>query len=66
MAAVGLGKTHLDAGHYWGHHINKVRGNPVEIAYVSGENFLYQVVRCIREDKMTARLDESIATLISG
>jgi chromosomal replication initiator protein len=37
-----------------GHHINKVRGNPVEIAYVSGENFLYQVVRCIREDKMTA------------
>ncbi|HEX8463657.1 MAG TPA: DnaA/Hda family protein, partial [Abditibacterium sp.] len=49
---VGLGKTHLMQA--IGHHINKVRGNPVEIAYVSGENFLYQVVRCIREDKMTA------------
>jgi chromosomal replication initiator protein len=49
---VGLGKTHLMQA--IGHHINRVRGNPVEIAYVSGENFLYQVVRCIREDKMTA------------
>ncbi len=49
---VGLGKTHLMQA--IGHHIGKVRGNPVEIAYVSGENFLYQVVRCIREDKMTA------------
>lgn len=49
---VGLGKTHLMQA--IGHHINKVRGNPVEIAYVSGENFLYQVVRCIREDRMTA------------
>ncbi len=48
---VGLGKTHLMQA--IGHHINKVRGNPVEIAYVSGENFLYQVVRCIREDRMT-------------
>jgi chromosomal replication initiator protein len=26
----------------------------MEIVYVSGENFLYQVVRCIREDRMTA------------
>lgn len=49
---VGLGKTHLMQA--IGHHINKVRGNPVEIAYVSGENFLYQVVRCIREDRMIA------------
>jgi chromosomal replication initiator protein len=49
---VGLGKTHLMQA--IGHHINKVRGNPIEIAYVSGENFLYQVVRCIREDRMTA------------
>jgi chromosomal replication initiator protein len=38
---VGLGKTHL-------------MQSPAEIVYVSGENFLYQVVRCIREDRMTA------------
>src|SRR4028119_1195879 len=37
-----------------GHHINTARSNPAEIVYVSGENFLYQVVRCIREDRMTA------------
>lgn len=49
---VGLGKTHLMQA--IGHHITKVRNSPVEIAYVSGENFLYQVVRCIREDRMTA------------
>jgi len=49
---VGLGKTHLMQA--IGHHINERNGNPVEIAYVSGENFLYQVVRCIREDRMTA------------
>jgi chromosomal replication initiator protein len=49
---VGLGKTHLMQA--IGHHVNKSRGNPAEIVYVSGENFLYQVVRCIREDRMTA------------
>jgi len=49
---VGLGKTHLMQA--IGHYVNKTRGNPVEIVYVSGENFLYQVVRCIREDRMTA------------
>src|SRR4028119_1938868 len=37
-----------------GHFINTRRPNPAEIVYVSGENFLYQVVRCIREDRMTA------------
>jgi len=37
-----------------GHHIMRNRPSPVEIIYVSGENFLYQVVRCIREDRMTA------------
>ena len=49
---VGLGKTHLMQA--IGHHINAQRSNPAEIVYVSGENFLYQVVRCIREDRMTA------------
>lgn len=49
---VGLGKTHLMQA--IGHHVNKSRGNPADIVYVSGENFLYQVVRCIREDRMTA------------
>ena len=49
---VGLGKTHLMQA--IGHHINKNRNSPAEIVYVSGENFLYQVVRCIREDRMTA------------
>jgi chromosomal replication initiator protein len=49
---VGLGKTHLMQA--IGHHINKLRNSPAEIVYVSGENFLYQVVRCIREDRMTA------------
>ena len=49
---VGLGKTHLMQA--IGHHINMQRQSPAEIVYVSGENFLYQVVRCIREDRMTA------------
>ncbi len=49
---VGLGKTHLMQA--IGHHINSKRNSPAEIVYVSGENFLYQVVRCIREDRMTA------------
>jgi chromosomal replication initiator protein len=49
---VGLGKTHLMQA--IGHYINKLRNSPAEIVYVSGENFLYQVVRCIREDRMTA------------
>ncbi|HEX8235328.1 MAG TPA: chromosomal replication initiator protein DnaA [Abditibacteriaceae bacterium] len=49
---VGLGKTHLMQA--IGHYINKSRNSPAEIVYVSGENFLYQVVRCIREDRMTA------------
>jgi chromosomal replication initiator protein len=49
---VGLGKTHLMQA--IGHHIMRNRPSPVEIIYVSGENFLYQVVRCIREDRMTA------------
>ena len=49
---VGLGKTHLMQA--IGHFINNSRSNPAEIVYVSGENFLYQVVRCIREDRMTA------------
>jgi chromosomal replication initiator protein len=49
---VGLGKTHLMQA--IGHYINKNRNSPAEIVYVSGENFLYQVVRCIREDRMTA------------
>ncbi len=49
---VGLGKTHLMQA--IGHHINLQRQSPAEIVYVSGENFLYQVVRCIREDRMTA------------
>jgi chromosomal replication initiator protein len=49
---VGLGKTHLMQA--IGHYINKARNSPAEIVYVSGENFLYQVVRCIREDRMTA------------
>src|SRR5690606_13709484 len=49
---VGLGKTHVMLA--IGHHINKSRSSPAEIVYVSGENFLYQVVRCIREDRMTA------------
>ncbi|MDQ3814678.1 MAG: chromosomal replication initiator protein DnaA [Armatimonadota bacterium] len=49
---VGLGKTHLMQA--IGHYVNKSRNNPCEIVYVSGENFLYQVVRCIREDRMTA------------
>lgn len=49
---VGLGKTHLMQA--IGHYINNNRSSPAEIVYVSGENFLYQVVRCIREDRMTA------------
>ncbi len=49
---VGLGKTHLMQA--IGHFINTKRSSPAEIVYVSGENFLYQVVRCIREDRMTA------------
>lgn len=49
---VGLGKTHLMQA--IGHFINNNRSSPAEIVYVSGENFLYQVVRCIREDRMTA------------
>jgi chromosomal replication initiator protein len=49
---VGLGKTHLMQA--IGHFINSKRNSPAEIVYVSGENFLYQVVRCIREDRMTA------------
>ncbi len=49
---VGLGKTHLMQA--IGHFVNKARGNTAQIVYVSGENFLYQVVRCIREDRMTA------------
>jgi len=49
---VGLGKTHLMQA--IGHHINAQCDSPLEIVYVSGENFLYQVVRCIREDRMTA------------
>ena len=49
---VGLGKTHLMQA--IGHHINAQCNSPLEIVYVSGENFLYQVVRCIREDRMTA------------
>jgi len=49
---VGLGKTHLMQA--IGHHSNMMRSTPMEIVYVSGENFLYQVVRCIREDRMTA------------
>ncbi|MBV9468996.1 MAG: chromosomal replication initiator protein DnaA, partial [Abitibacteriaceae bacterium] len=49
---VGLGKTHLMQA--IGHFINTNRSSPAEIVYVSGENFLYQVVRCIREDRMTA------------
>jgi chromosomal replication initiator protein len=57
---VGLGKTHLMQA--IGHHINKLRNSPAEIVYVSGENFLYQVVRCIREDRMTAfrRMDRNV------
>jgi chromosomal replication initiator protein len=49
---VGLGKTHVMQA--IGHYVNSQRPNPMEIVYVSGENFLYQVVRCIREDRMTA------------
>jgi chromosomal replication initiator protein len=49
---VGLGKTHLMQA--IGHYVNKSRGDTAQIVYVSGENFLYQVVRCIREDRMTA------------
>lgn len=49
---VGLGKTHLMQA--IGHYVNSQRQSPMEIVYVSGENFLYQVVRCIREDRMTA------------
>lgn len=49
---VGLGKTHVMQA--IGHYANSQRPSPMEIVYVSGENFLYQVVRCIREDRMTA------------
>ncbi|HEX8551697.1 MAG TPA: chromosomal replication initiator protein DnaA [Abditibacteriaceae bacterium] len=49
---VGLGKTHLM--HAIGHFLIQERAQPPQIMYVSGENFLYQVVRCIREDRMTA------------
>lgn len=49
---VGLGKTHVMQA--IGHYANAQRNSPMEIVYVSGENFLYQVVRCIREDRMTA------------
>jgi chromosomal replication initiator protein len=49
---VGLGKTHVMQA--IGHYANSQRNTPMEIVYVSGENFLYQVVRCIREDRMTA------------
>jgi len=49
---VGLGKTHVMQA--IGHYANSQRPSPLEIVYVSGENFLYQVVRCIREDRMTA------------
>jgi chromosomal replication initiator protein len=49
---VGLGKTHVMQA--IGHYANAQRNTPMEIVYVSGENFLYQVVRCIREDRMTA------------
>jgi chromosomal replication initiator protein len=49
---VGLGKTHVMQA--IGHFANAQRNTPMEIVYVSGENFLYQVVRCIREDRMTA------------
>ena len=49
---VGLGKTHLM--HAIGHFLIQERTQPPQIMYVSGENFLYQVVRCIREDRMTA------------
>ncbi len=49
---VGLGKTHLMQA--IGHYTNQNRSTPMDIVYVSGENFLYQVVRCIREDRMTA------------
>lgn len=49
---VGLGKTHVMQA--IGHHAMANRSTPLEIVYVSGENFLYQVVRCIREDRMTA------------
>jgi chromosomal replication initiator protein len=49
---VGLGKTHVMQA--IGHYVNSQRPSPMEIVYVSGENFLYQVVRCIREDRMTA------------
>lgn len=49
---VGLGKTHLM--HAIGHYLIQERSQPPQIMYVSGENFLYQVVRCIREDRMTA------------
>lgn len=49
---VGLGKTHVMQA--IGHYVNSQRQSPMEIVYVSGENFLYQVVRCIREDRMTA------------
>lgn len=49
---VGLGKTHLMQA--IGHYANAQSARPMEVVYVSGENFLYQVVRCIREDRMTA------------
>jgi chromosomal replication initiator protein len=49
---VGLGKTHVMQA--IGHYANSQRNSGMEIVYVSGENFLYQVVRCIREDRMTA------------
>jgi chromosomal replication initiator protein len=49
---VGLGKTHVMQA--IGHYANAQRNSGMEIVYVSGENFLYQVVRCIREDRMTA------------
>ena len=49
---VGLGKTHLMQA--IGHHVMQMRNNNAQVVYVSGENFLYQVVRCIREDRMTA------------
>ncbi len=49
---VGLGKTHLMQA--IGHYASAQSAKPMEVVYVSGENFLYQVVRCIREDRMTA------------
>lgn len=48
---VGLGKTHLMQA--IGHHVREAKPE-ANVVYISGETFLYHVVRSIREDRTDA------------